>query len=111
TRLAEPAYRFNIMATRFVPAGYTLVDYGFVYGKNLIDSDLAIENEGKQGNGVNSGVVKVARAGQMNSSSNEFALNYGIKAMNGTVTAKSFIVVKKGDLVQTVYSDMAEFNY
>ena len=111
TRLAEPAYRFNIMATRFVPAGYTLVDYGFVYGKNLTDADLAIENEGKTGTGTNSGAVKVARAGQMNSSSNEFALNYGIKAMNGTVTAKSFIVVKKGDLVQTVYSDMAEFNY
>ena len=111
TRLADPAYRFNIMATRYVPAGYSLVDYGFVYGKNLTDADLKVENEGKQGNGINSGAVKVVRAGQMNSSSNEFALNYGIKAMDADVTVKSFIVVKKGDVVQTVYSDYTVFNY
>ena len=109
-RLAEPAYRYNIMATRFVPAGYELVDYGFVYGKNLTDADLAIENEGKTGTGTNSGAVKVARAGQMNSASNEFALNYGVKTAGNKVTAKSFIVVKKGNLVQTVYSDMAEYD-
>ena len=110
-RLADPAYRFNIMATRNVPEGYELVDYGFVYGKNLTDADLAIENEGKAGTGTNSGNVKVARAATKNTSSNEFALNYGIKAMDGTVTVKSFVVAKKGTEVKVVYSAMAEFNY
>ncbi|MBQ9516881.1 MAG: hypothetical protein IJI47_01335 [Eubacterium sp.] len=105
----DNTYRYNIMATRNVPAGYTLVDYGFVYGKNLTDADLAVENEGKAGTGNNSGNVKVVRAGTQNSGSSEFALNYGIKSAGNYVTAKSFIVVKKGADVQTIYSDMVSY--
>ncbi|MBE6719381.1 MAG: hypothetical protein E7571_01840 [Ruminococcaceae bacterium] len=104
-RLTDPSYRYNIMATRNVPAGYELVDYGFVYGKNLTEADLVIENEGKAGTGTNSGNVKVARAATKNTASNEFALNYGIKTSGNQVTAKSFIVVKNAAGVQVIYSD------
>ena len=102
--------RYNIMATRNVPAGYELVDYGFVYGKNLTEDDLVIEKEGQPGTGTNSGNVKVARAATKNTASNEFALNYGIKSAGNYVTVKSFVVVQKGADVQVVYSDMLSLN-
>ena len=110
TNNAGQKYRYNIMATRFVPAGWTLVDYGFVYGKNLTDADLNLDNEGKTGNGVNSGAVKVAH-GSMTNTSSEFALNYGIKNADATVTAKSFVVAKKGTDIKVVYSDMFSRGY
>ena len=110
TLLDGTDYRYNIMATRFVPAGWTLVDYGFVYGKNLTDADLNLDNEGKTGSNADSGAVKVAH-GSMTNSSNEFALNYGIKAKNAPITAKSFVVAKKGTEIKVVYSDMFVKNY
>lgn len=110
TLLDGTDYRYNIMATRFVPAGWTLVDYGFVYGKNLTDADLNLDNEGEQGSNVDSGAVKVAH-GSMANTSNEFALNYGIKAKNAPITAKSFVVAKKGTEIKVVYSDMYVKNY
>lgn len=110
TLLEGTDYRYNIMATRFVPAGWTLVDYGFVYGKNLTDADLNLDNEDKQGSNADSGKVKVAH-GSMANTSNEFALNYGIKAKNAPITAKSFVVAKKGTEIKVVYSDMYVKNY
>ena len=92
-RVAEPAYRYNILATRNVPANYELVRCGFVYGKNLVDTDMTIDNEGKVAEGDNRGAVKVAYAN--NTTSNEFALNYGIKTPGNTVCVRSFIVVKE----------------
>ena len=110
TLLEGTDYRYNIAATRFVPAGWTLVDYGFVYGKNLTDADLNLDNEGKAGSNDNSGNVKVAH-GSMTNSSNQFALNYGIKAKNAPITAKAFVVAKKGTEIKVVYSDMYTINY
>jgi hypothetical protein len=107
TPLAGYTYnRYNIVATRNVPAGYELVDYGFVYGKNMETNDLVLENEGNVGSGQNAGNVKVARAGTQNSASNEFALNYGIKSAGNLVCVRSFITVKNGTDVQVIYSDM-----
>jgi len=110
TLLEGTDYRYNIAATRFVPAGWTLVDYGFVYGKNLTDADLNLDNEGKAGSNDNSGNVKIAH-GSMTNSSNQFALNYGIKAKNAPITAKAFVVAKKGTEIKVVYSDMYTINY
>ena len=109
-RLADPAYRYNIVATRNVPAGYTLVDYGFVYGKNIPDAELVLENEGENGSEANSGQIKVARAGTQNSASNQFALNYGIKTAGNYVCVRSFITVKKGNEVKVVYSNAERFD-
>jgi transposase-like protein len=107
-RLAEPTTykRYNIVATRNVPDGYTLLDYGFVYGKNMTKDDLVLENEGNKGSRDDSGNVKVTRAGTKNSTSNEFALNYGIKSAGNTVCARSFIAVQKGTDVRVIYSDL-----
>ena len=105
-------YKYNIVATRNVPDGYTLVDYGFVYGKNLTDADLDIDNVGNTGSNSNSGQVKVVHAGTKNAGTNEFALNYGITMKNAPITAKAFVIVSKGSQTEEpVYTDMFVVNY
>ncbi|MBR7061323.1 MAG: hypothetical protein IKI34_06285, partial [Eubacterium sp.] len=104
-------YKFNIVATRNVPDGYAVIDYGFVYGKNLTDADLDLDNVGKKGSNENSGDVKSVHAGTRNLETNEFAFNYGIKNMNAPITAKSFVTVVKGGETEIVYSDMFVQNY
>ena len=107
--IAGSDYKFNIVATRNVPDGYTLTDYGFVYGKALTDAELDLDNVGKvAGSGA---TIKAVHAGTRNTESNEFAFNYGIKAKNAAVTAKSFIVVTKGEDTEIIYSDMFVQNY
>ena len=110
--VAGSDYKFNIVATRNVPDGFTLVDYGFVYGKNLTDAELDLDKVGTQGANANAGAVKDVHAGTRNTESNEFAFNYGIKAKNAPVTAKSFVIVinKDGD-TEIIYSDMFTQNY
>ncbi len=110
--VAGSDYKFNIVATRNVPDGFTLTDYGFVYGKNLTDADLDLDKVGNKGSNDNSGDIKAVHAGTRNTESNEFAFNYGIKAKNAPVTAKSFIVVTDKDgKTDIVYSDMFVQNY
>ena len=107
--IAGSDYKFNIVATRNVPDGYTLTDYGFVYGKALTDAELDLDNVGKvAGSGA---TIKAVHAGTRNTESNEFAFNYGIKNKDAAVTAKSFIVVTKGDDTEIIYSDMFVQNY
>ena len=104
-------YKFNIVATRNVPDGYEVVDYGFVYGKNLTDDELDLDKVGTQGKSDNAGAVKAVHAGTRNLETNEFAFNYGIKSKNAPVTAKSFVTVVKGGKTEIVYSDMFTQNY
>lgn len=109
-KLDAPAYRYNIVATRFVPEGYTLVDFGFIYGRNLTDDDLVLENEGQDGTGQNSGKVKVVRAGNVDTISNESAIKYGVRSQGNSVCVRAFIIVTKGDAEQTIYSNIERYN-
>jgi hypothetical protein len=109
--LVDGNYKYNIVATRNVPEGYTLSDYGFVYGKNLTDAELDLDKVGTNGSNENAGAVKAVRAGTRNSESNEFAFNYGIKAKNAPITAKAFIIVTKAGETEIIYSDMFVQNY
>ena len=109
--VAESDYKYNIVATRNIPDGYELTDYGFVYGKNLTDADLDLDKVGQKGSNDNSGDVKAVHAGTRNLGTNEFAINYGIKNKNAPITAKSFVIVVKDDETEIVYSDMFVQNY
>ena len=110
--VAGSEYKYNLVATRNIPDGFTLVDYGFVYGKNLTDADLDLDNVGNNGSNADSGVVKAVHGGTRNSESNEFAFNYGIKAKNAPITAKAFVTVTNKDgETEIVYSDMFVQNY
>lgn len=97
------SHKVSFLATRNVPDGYTLVNAGFVYGKNLSDADLDLDNVGKTGTAADAGVVKVAYASK--TGADQFALNYGITSKTGKATAKAFIVVKKGATTSVIYSD------
>jgi hypothetical protein len=110
--VAGSDYKYNIVATRNVPDSFTLVDYGFVYGKNLTEADIDLDNVGNKGSNANSGDVKAVHGGTRNSESNEFAFNYGIKAKNAPITAKAFVVVtdKNGE-TEIIYSELFTQNY
>lgn len=97
------SHKVSFLATRNIPSGYTLVNAGFVYGKNLSDADLDLDNVGKNGTAADAGVVKVAYASK--TGADQFALNYGITSKTGKATAKAFIVVKKGATTSVIYSD------
>ena len=107
--VADSDYKFNIVATRNVPDGYILSDYGFVYGKDLTDAELDLDMVGTVA--TSGATIKAVHAGTRNTDSNEFAFNYGIKAKNAPVTAKSFIVVTKDGETEIIYSDMFKQNY
>lgn len=102
-------YKVAFLATRSIPDGYTYINSGFVYGKNLTDADLDIANVGKTGSNANSGVVKVAYAPN---TSDQFCLNYGVKAMNAPATAKAFVSYKDANgEVKTIYATAQIHNY
>lgn len=102
-------YKYNIVATRNIPEGYELVDYGFVYGKNLTDEELDLDKVGDTA--ASGATVKAAHAGARNATTNEFALNYGITTKSAPVTAKSFVIVRKDGTTQIIYSDRFEKAY
>lgn len=103
------SHKVNFLATKNVPTGYTLVDYGFVYGKDLTSEELTIENVGKKGAAATAGAVKIVHG--YTDGSDQFALNYGIKAQQGTAIAKAYVVVKTADGVKVIYSDASAYNY
>lgn len=103
------SHKVNFLATKNVPTGYTLVDYGFVYGKDLTSEELTIENVGKKGAAATAGAVKIVHG--YTDGSDQFALNYGITAQVGTAIAKAYVVVKTADGVKVIYSDASAYNY
>lgn len=98
--------KVNFLATMEVPAGYTMIDHGFIYGKAMTANDLKIENVGKS---VNGAVVKKTTAGATGSL--QFALNYGVSAMNANATAVAYVTYQKGDEILTTYSNAVAFDY
>ena len=105
------SYKVEFVATRAMVDGCTYLKSGFVYGKNLTDSDLTLANVGKKGSADNSGVVKAAYANSTEGST-QFILSYGISAQNGTASAKAFLTYKdQNGKVQTVYSDVMNHTY
>lgn len=105
------SYKVEFVATRAMVDGCTYLKSGFVYGKNLTDSDLTLANVGKKGSADNSGVVKAAYANSTEGST-QFILSYGISAQTGTASAKAFLTYRdQNGKVQTVYSDVMNHTY
>lgn len=104
--LVNAGPKVNFLATMEVPEGYNMIDHGFVYGKAMTANDLKIENVGKS---VNGAVVKKTTAGATGSL--QFALNYGVTAMNANATAVAYVTYQKGDEIKTVYSNAVAYDY
>lgn len=97
------------VATRTVADNETVVSLGFVYGKNVTDSDLVLENVGNTASGTNPGKVRVI---YNNTNASQIGLNYGITAMTGVAGARAFVVTKDADgNVHTYYSEASLYDY
>lgn len=97
------------VATRTVADNETVVSQGFVYGKNVTDSDLVLENVGNTASGTNPGKVRVI---YNNTNASQIGLNYGLTAMTGVAGARAFVVTKDADgNVHTYYSEASLYDY
>lgn len=97
------------VATRTVADNETVVSQGFVYGKNVTASDLALENVGNTASGTNPGKVRVI---YNNTNASQIGLNYGLTAKTGVAGARAFVVTKDADgNVHTYYSEPSLYDY
>lgn len=97
------------VATRTVADNETVVSQGFVYGKNVKDSDLTLENVGKTASGTNPGKVRVI---YNNTNASQIGLNYGLTSKTGVAGARAFVVTKDADgNVHTYYSEPSLYDY
>ena len=97
------------VATRTVADNETVVSQGFVYGKNVTASDLALENVGNTASGTNPGKVRVI---YNNTNASLLGLNYGLTAKTGVAGARAFVVTKDADgNVHTYYSEASLYDY
>ena len=103
-------YKVAFLATRTIAPTDTIVKQGFVYGVDMAASDLVLENVGKTAGALNK-TVKVAYA---DNSYEQTSLVYGVGGNNAghSANAVAFVTVKAADgSINTVYSEMASYNY
>lgn len=96
----------RFLATRNVPAGYTVLESGFVYGKDFADpeTDLVLENATtgscylyKNSNTANNG---------------QFALTFGISAQTGVAYARAYVIAADAEGNAAVYyADVQSYDY
>lgn len=106
---AADSYRVKFLATRSIPDGYKLVESGFVYGKAMAAEDLVLENVGKVV-GTDNGTLKQMVCSNT-SGDGQFAVNYGVKAMNQTACARAYIIYTNGVETTVDYSEAMIYTY
>lgn len=106
----KDSHKVIFNATRTVIPGETVVQQGFVYGKNLADSELTLENVGNKGAAANAGNVKVI---YNKNSAEQIALSYGLTSQNGKISAVAFVITKNNltGKLTPVYSNVMPFTY
>ena len=99
----------SFAASRNVAPGETVVKQGFIYGKNLADSELTLENVGNKGADANAGTVKIAYT---KNSAADISLRYGLSKKDGKVSARAFVITKiaDGTLNKTI-SEVKSYTY
>ena len=85
----------RFLATRSVPEGYTLIESGFVYGKDVADADTALVLE-NVGNGC------YLYKNSNTAADGQFALTVNTSTP-GTLYARAYIMVADSDGVTSVY--------
>ena len=93
----------QFLATRSMADGYTFVNAGYVYGKDLADDNITLAD-------VDGTTVKAAYVA---TASEQFALSWGIAAQTGKITARAFIafVDDATGTTQVVYADPQTYTY
>ena len=99
----------SFAASRNVAPGETVVKQGFIYGKNLADSELTLENVGNKGAGANAGTVKIAYT---KNSAADISLRYGLSKKDGKVSAAAFVITKTADgTLNKTISEVKSYTY
>lgn len=105
----EGTVKVSFLATRNVAPGETVVKQGFVYGKNLADSELTLDNVGNKGAADNAGTVKIL---YNKNSAEQIALDYGLSKRDGKISVRAFVITKAdGTLKQPTMSDVETYTY
>ena len=99
----------SFAASRNVAPGETVVKQGFIYGKNLADSELTLENVGNKGADANAGTVKIAYT---KNSAADISLRYGLSKKDGKVSAAVFVITKTADgTLNKTISEVKSYTY
>lgn len=81
----------------------------FVYGKNLADSELTLENVGNKGAADNAGTVKIL---YNKNSAEQIALDYGLSKKDGKISAVAFVITKTADgTLKPTMSNIESYTY
>lgn len=99
----------SFLATRNNVPGETVVKQGFIFGKNLADSELTMENVGNKGAASNAGNVRII---YNKNSAEQFALDYGLAKRDGKISARAFVITKTADgSLKPTMSDIVSYTY
>lgn len=99
----------SFAASRNVAPGETVVKQGFIYGKNLADSELTLDNVGNKGADANAGTVKIAYT---KNSAADISLRYGLSKKDGKVSAAAFVITKTADgTLKKAISEVKYYTY
>lgn len=102
--------KVKFLATRCVPSDCKLLESGFIYGKGMNADDLVLENVGLS-QGTAGGTVKQVK-NRNNSPDGQFALTYGVAAMNATAAARAYVIYSDADNnISVVYSNVLIHTY
>lgn len=105
----EGTVKVSFLATRNVAPGETVVKQGFVYGKNLADSELTLDNVGNKGAAANAGTVKIL---YNKNSAEQIALDYGLSKKDGKISAVAFVITKTADgTLKPTMSNIESYTY
>lgn len=105
----EGTVKVSFLATRNIAPGETVVKQGFVYGKNLADSELTLDNVGNKGADANAGTVKIL---YNKNSAEQIALDYGLSKKDGKISAVAFVITKTADgKLKPTMSNIESYTY
>ena len=105
----EGTVKVSFLATRNVAPGETVVKQGFVYGKNLADSELTLDNVGNKGADAKAGTVKIL---YNKNSAEQIALDYGLSKKDGKISAVAFVITKTADgTLKPTMSNIESYTY
>ena len=105
----EGSVQVSFAASRNVAPGETVVKQGFIYGKNLADSELTLDNVGNKGADANAGTVKIL---YNKNSAADISLRYGLSKKDGKVSARAFVITKTaGGTLNKTISEVKSYTY
>ena len=105
----EGTVKVSFLATRNIAPGETVVKQGFIYGKNLADSELTLDNVGNKGADANAGTVKIL---YNKNSAEQIALDYGLSKKDGKISAVAFVITKTADgTLKPTMSNIESYTY